>query len=145
MGQPHVEFDVIVVGAGTAGAAAAAFLAEAGRKVALIERRAFDEGGARWINAVPAWMFDRAGIAQPQGHERHGVFGTASFRSPLDQARLDIDDVPCWDVDMRALGDRLRRRATEAGVTVFDHATITGLEEQDDRPRVLDLDLAPPR
>lgn len=139
MSRAPADFDVVVGGAGTAGAAAAAFLSEAGRRVALVERRAFDGGGARWINAVPAWMFDRAGIAQPEGDELHGVFGTASFRSPLDRARLDIDGVPVWDVDMRALGDRLRRRAVDAGAAIFDHATITDLEHRGGRPRVLEL------
>ena len=144
MPRHQTEFDVVVVGAGTAGAAAAAFQAESGRRVALVEARAFQEGGARWINAVPAWMFDRAGVAQPAGEERHGVFGTASFRSPLDKAAVDIDQVPVWDVDMRALGDRLRRRALEAGVTVFDHARPLAVEHLDDRPVALELSLDGP-
>ncbi|MFH1530382.1 MAG: FAD-dependent oxidoreductase [Pseudomonadota bacterium] len=145
MGARRTAFDVVVVGAGTAGAAAAAFLAESGHRVAIVERRPFDEGGARWINAVPGWMFDRAGVAQPEGEERHGIFGTASFRSPLDRATLDIDGVPAWDVDMRALGDRLRRRATDAGVKVFERATLTGVEHRDDRPRAIEIDLALPK
>jgi flavin-dependent dehydrogenase len=144
MNAPERPFDIVVAGAGTAGAAAAAFLAEAGRRVALIERRAYDRGGARWINAVPGWMFDRAGVAQPEGDELHGVFGTASFRSPLDRARLDIDGVPVWDVDMRALGDRLRRRAVDAGVTVFDHATLADVEHRGGRPRSVEICVARP-
>ena len=145
MGTRRTEFDVVVIGAGTAGASAAAFIAEAGRRVAIVERRPFNEGGARWINAVPSWMFDRAGVAQPGGDEYHGVFGTASFRSPLNRAALDIDDVPVWDVDMRALGDRLRRRATDAGAVVFDHANLTDVEHRGSRPCSIGIQVVPPK
>ena len=57
--------DVVVVGAGTAGAAAAAFCAERGLKTICVERAPLDRAGAAWVNGVPAWAFSRAGLAQP--------------------------------------------------------------------------------
>jgi glycine/D-amino acid oxidase-like deaminating enzyme len=61
--------DVAVVGAGTAGAAVAAFAAERGLSVVCIERRALADAGARWVNGVAGWMFDEAGLARPSGDE----------------------------------------------------------------------------
>jgi hypothetical protein len=31
-------------------------------KVVCLERRRLDDAGARWLNDVPAWMFDEARI-----------------------------------------------------------------------------------
>lgn len=45
-------FDIIVCGAGTAGAGAAYQLARVGKRVALLDRLPFAKAGARWINAV---------------------------------------------------------------------------------------------
>lgn len=145
MSRETLVFDVVVAGAGTSGAAAAAFLAEAGLRVAMIERRPWDKGGARWINAVPGWVFDRVGVGQPVPPELHGVFGTGSFRSPQDSASIELSAVPIWDVDMRSLGDRLRQRALDAGVTVFDRVDIERLHLRDGRPRAVEIARFHPR
>ncbi|HLU43307.1 MAG TPA: FAD-dependent oxidoreductase, partial [Microthrixaceae bacterium] len=47
-----MKYDVVVVGAGTAGANAALQLARRGRSVLLVERRAAHLGGAQWHNGV---------------------------------------------------------------------------------------------
>ena len=57
--------DVVVVGAGTAGAGVALQFARRGRRVVVLEQRAADKGGARWDNGVVRWHFDRAGIDFP--------------------------------------------------------------------------------
>ncbi len=139
MKRETLIFDAVVAGAGTSGAAAAAFLAEAGLRVAVFERRPWDKGGARWINAVPGWIFDRVGMDQPVPPELHGVFGTGSFRSPQGSASIELSAVPVWDVDMRALGDRLRQQALDAGVTVFDRADLESVSLQDGRVRSIDI------
>ena len=59
------EIDAVVVGGGTAGAAAALFLARAGRSVVLVDKRAVGETGARWVNSVPRWCFEEAGVRLP--------------------------------------------------------------------------------
>lgn len=66
-------FDAIVVGAGTAGAGAAYHLASGGLRVALVDVRPFDAAGARWVNGVPAWQFERARIPLPAAPELRGT------------------------------------------------------------------------
>ena len=61
-----MKFDAVVAGAGSAGTAAALALARTGMKVALLEGRRRSKGGARWINGVPPWFFDRLGVARPR-------------------------------------------------------------------------------
>ena len=63
--------DVIVVGAGSTGAAASALLAERGIQVICVERRPLGRAGARSINGVPRAAFRQAGVALPgPGRER---------------------------------------------------------------------------
>ena len=57
--------DVLIVGAGTAGAAAALFCARRGLSVVCLDRRPLDEAGARWVNGVPRWVFGAVGLAPP--------------------------------------------------------------------------------
>ena len=57
--------DVAIVGAGTAGAAAALLCARRGLRVLAIDRAPLERAGAHWINAVPTRLFDEAGIARP--------------------------------------------------------------------------------
>ncbi len=54
--------DVAIVGAGPTGAYAALKMAQAGLKILLIDRKFSGETGAQWINDVPEWMIQQAGI-----------------------------------------------------------------------------------
>ena len=75
--------DAVVVGAGTAGANAAYQLARRGLTVALVERRAAEDGGAQWTNGVLDWQFERAGIEPPSGPERVAAnAGLSTSRCP---------------------------------------------------------------
>ncbi len=81
------EFDVVVVGAGTAGAAAAYNLAAVGQRVALVDARPLASAGACWVNAVPDWQFDRANVPRPVAPEHRG--GAVPVLLPPDgSARL---------------------------------------------------------
>ena len=62
--------DILVVGAGSAGANAALQLAKKGHSVRLIDRRARGKNGAQWVNSIPPWCFDKAGLDQPVGPVR---------------------------------------------------------------------------
>lgn len=117
-----MHVDVVVVGAGTAGANAAYQLARRGRTVALVERRRFDGGGAQWINGLLDRHFDQAGVARPVGAERVGAGFPMHLRTPDDQPGLVVRDNPVVGVDMSRLGRRLRSLALEAGVRAFDRA-----------------------
>jgi flavin-dependent dehydrogenase len=113
--------EVVVVGMGSAGAAAALFLARAGRRVIAIDKRPAGETGARWVNAVPRWCFERAGVEAPSGEALFGGHGPAPDHAfhlvaPGGVARLTLPTPPVLHVDMRRLVDRLVRDARDAGV-----------------------------
>ena len=124
------SFDVVVVGAGSAGAAAARHLARRGYRVALVERRPRSEAGARWVNAVPPWMFDRAAVPQPAGDEvrTHGDrYVLSDWRG---EHRVNLPGSPTVAVDMRLLIARLQEEAQGAGAAVFDQVTVDGVRPQ---------------
>lgn len=125
--------DVVVVGAGTAGANVAGQLARRGRSVLLVERRPIDQGGAHWHNGVVGWQFDRAGVARPSGPERVGGARPMHLRTFLDEPGLVVRDNPVIGVDMARLGARLRADAVAAGVEVVDRVGALELLERDGR------------
>lgn len=119
--QRALDTDVIVVGAGTAGANVAGQLARRGLAVVVVERRAFDDGGAHWHNGVPPWMFDRAGVTRPEPPEIDGSTGRRHLIA-ADGTRVVTVTNPILSVDMSALGNRLRAEARDAGVRIVEHA-----------------------
>ena len=117
----HASFvlstDVLVVGAGSAGCAVAANFALRGRDVLLIDKRDPTASGARWLNAVPPWCFDEAGLARPEAPEKWGSGEGASHLTVAGSTRtVRLPDPDPVHVDMRALVMRLRDRAIAAGV-----------------------------
>ena len=125
--------DVVVVGAGTAGAGVALQFARRGRRVVVLEQRAADKGGARWDNGVVRWHFDRAGIDFP---------GASSARRRTvmvgpDGTGFTLDDNPVHDADMRALGADLLDGARSHGAEVVDHVRDVRVDLRDGRVRTV--------
>lgn len=110
-----MQADVAIVGAGTAGAAAAALCARAGLSVVCLDRRPLSGAGARWINGVPAWSFDAAGIPQPVGEELYGAGHAFHLVSGWGPERVVMTDHDLLEVDMRHLVARLQQMAIDAG------------------------------
>lgn len=128
-----LRFDVVILGAGSAGAALAGMLAAAGRKVALVEARRFEVGGARWVNDVPPWMFDCAGVGRPEHPERSSDHMPVTLVGGAASARLAAGLRPVWGFDMRRLTERLRAEALRAGAEPFEEATLDAVEERGGR------------
>jgi len=123
-----MPFDLAVVGAGTAGAALAVHAARAGMRVVCVERRPLGEAGARWVNGVPRWMFEEAGVDEPRGDERLGYGHPFHLVAGSGPDRVVVREHDVLDVDMRLLVARLQHDAIEAGADLRGGVTVRGLE-----------------
>lgn len=123
-----VMYDVAIVGAGTAGAAAAAACAERGLSTVCVDRRPLHEAGARWVNGVPAWCFGAAGVAPPVGAELHASDHVFHLVVGWGPRRLSLRGHGLLDVDMRGLVERLQARARTAGATLRGGVAVTGFD-----------------
>jgi len=68
-GETWKMYDLIVVGAGTAGCMVAQRTAAQGYKVLLLDRKPLDDLGHTWVNGVERGVFSRVGIPDPPGEE----------------------------------------------------------------------------
>lgn len=132
--------DVLVVGAGSAGAAAAAFLAEAGRRVLVVDPRRPEAAGARWANGIPGWCFDEAGADRPAPPEclRPGATYGAVLCNADGTVRIAVPADPLIHVDMPSLVARLQARARAAGAEVLEERVV-GVELEGPRVAVVRL------
>lgn len=125
--------DVVVVGAGTAGAGVALQFARRGRRVVLLEQRSADAAGARWDNGVLARHFELADIDPPEPPECVER-GTTVMVGP-DGTSFTLPHNPVLDTDMRALGARLIDGALAHGAEVIDHVRDVQVEQRGGRVR----------
>lgn len=119
-------WDVIVVGAGSAGAAVAAQCAQRGLSVRVLERRPLEEAGATWVNGVPGWCFDLAGFARPAGEELRGSGHAMNLIAGWGPERVRIEGHGVLEVDMRLLTLRLQALARDAGARFDGSVTVRG-------------------
>ena len=134
MSETEVKYDAVVVGAGSAGSAAALNLARSGMRVALLEYRSFATAGARWVNGIPPWMFDFAAIPRPEQTEMIDNGLPLELLSRTDGKVFTIEDNPVWKVDMRLLVARLHGLCREAGAELFEHIDLGEVELDNGRP-----------
>ena len=129
--------DVVIVGAGSAGASLAGHLAAAGRRVVLIDRRPRGSTGARWVNGVPAWMFDVARVPTPDRDElfKHGgAFVMRPMGARATVAHRGPDRL--LHVDMRRFVDRLVDSAIARGAS-FVQAAVRDVRVRADSATVV--------
>ncbi|MBT8492801.1 MAG: FAD-dependent monooxygenase [Deltaproteobacteria bacterium] len=121
--------DVAVVGAGSAGAAAAALCARQGLRVVCVDRRSLVDAGAHWVNGVPARDFDEAGFERPRGDELLGSGSKFHLIAGRGPRRITLEGHGVLEVDMRKLVDRLQREAREAGVELVGDVEVGGYRD----------------
>lgn len=123
-----VELDVLVVGAGTAGAAAARACARAGLSVVAIDARPLGTAGARWLNGVPAHAFEQADVPTPRGEELAGSGHAFHMVAGHGPGRVTVPSAELLDVDMRHLVARLQADARAAGARLYGEERATAWE-----------------
>jgi flavin-dependent dehydrogenase len=121
-------YDVAIVGAGTAGAAAAALCAERGLSTVCVDRRPLPEAGARWVNGVPSACFSAAGIEPPAGAELRAADHVFHLVVGWGPRRLTLRGHGMLDVDMRGLVARLQSRARAAGAELRADAAVIAFD-----------------
>ncbi len=126
--------DVVVVGAGSAGAAAAWQLARRGLRVALLDRRPADRCGARWVNGIPLWMFDAARVPRPEPPELRDDQGGFLLLGKEERRPLRLPGAPLPSVDMPRLVARLQSLAVDEGVAFHDRTAVQAVEVEGERP-----------
>jgi electron transfer flavoprotein-quinone oxidoreductase len=136
------EFDVIVVGAGMAGSAAAIRLAQGGANVLLLERGA--EAGTKNLSGGILWGHDLDRILPGWWHEmpveRHIVRKRFGFLTSDSAVSFDFDDA-AWRKEpyvahsvLRVRTDAwLARKAEEAGATVVTSVPVERLNWEGSR------------
>jgi len=121
--SPHV----IVLGLGTAGAAVAACCARRGLRVSGVDSKALDATGARWVNGVPGWAFDAAGLPRPEAPELLGGSVPYHLVAGWDGPRMTSTSV--LEVDMRALTARLLDDARARGATLHGNTRVRRIDD----------------
>ncbi|MEZ4337698.1 MAG: FAD-binding protein [Sandaracinaceae bacterium] len=120
--------DLLVVGAGTAGAAAAGRAAARGLRVLCVDRGPLDAAGAHWRNGVTREAFVEAAVPLPEGDELAGDDVAFHMHAGWGPTRITMRRHGVLEIDMRHLVDRLQRRALEAGAILESEVTVEGLE-----------------
>jgi flavin-dependent dehydrogenase len=123
-----VRYDVAIIGAGTAGAAAALCCARRGLRTVCVERRALDRAGARWVNGVPRWCFAEAGLDAPAAEELRDAGEPFHLVAGWGPARVSVEAHDVLGCDMRLLVARLQRLAREAGAELREQEPVRALE-----------------
>ena len=119
-----MNFDIIILGGGTAGSTAALGLARAGRHVALIE-----------ANAKPRWRVGETLSAEARPHLQalgvwethlqsghlasHGTVSAWGWDALVDQDHIHSPHGHAWQLDRPAFEAMLLRAAYDAGVTLL--------------------------
>jgi len=122
------KFDVIVVGAGTAGCMTAKRAVKAGLEVALVDRKKRSEVGEKICgDAIGKHYFDQLGLAPPKGDELRRRIEGVKIHSPDTKAVFTVRSQRIYGfiLNRRLFGQRLLNDVIDAGATLFDSTIAT--------------------
>ena len=116
-------YDVIVVGAGTAGCMAAKILASEGYDVCLIDRKDQRQIGDKVCgDAIGKHHFDNLGLPYPSGDEKEGDINGVKVYSPDKRTifRISGSGLTGFMINRHLFGQRLLRYAVDSGAELKD-------------------------
>ncbi len=138
------RFDVVVVGAGTAGCMTAKQAAKAGLEVCVIDKKKREDIGEKVCgDACGKHHFDDLGLAYPKGEElRNQVEGVKICSPDLETVfTVRSERVYGFILNRRVFGQRLLNDAIDGGATLFESTIatkpivkdgfVTGIEAKD--------------
>ncbi len=128
------KFDLIVVGAGTAGSMTTKTVAKAGLNVCLIDRKSREEIGEKVCgDAVGKHHFDRLDLAYPKGDELRTRIEGIKIHSPDMQTVFTVRSASLYGfiLNRHRFGQRLLNDAVEAGATLLDSTIAVQPEIKD--------------
>ena len=117
------KFDVIVVGAGTAGCLTAKTAAKTGLKVCLLDSKKREKIGEKVCgDAVGKHHFDQVGLAVPKGEELRTRVQGVNVYSPDMQTvfRVKEEGIYGFTINRYIFGQRLLQEAVDAGAILLD-------------------------
>ena len=118
------KYDVIVVGAGTAGCLAAKTIAESGLKVCIIEKKNREEIGEKICgDALGEHHLKFLGLEKPTGGELEAKIDGIKIYSPDENTVFTIADKDFvgYLLNRRLFGQWLLKKATEKGAILEDN------------------------
>jgi len=122
------KFDVIVVGAGTAGCLTAKTAAKAGLKVCLIDRKRSEDIGEKVCgDAIGKHHLDAVSLAYPKGEELHNRVEGVKIYSPDMETVFEVKRERLYGfiLNRRLFGQRLLHDAVDSGTTLLDSTIAT--------------------
>jgi len=115
------KYDVVIVGAGTAGCYNAYLLASKGFNVALVEVKDKEEIGNKVCgDAIGKHHFDNLGLSYPSGKELEGVFKGIIIYSPKEDRSILVRGEG-FAINRYWFGQRLLKMALDKGVDLYDN------------------------
>lgn len=123
-----MSIDVVIIGAGTAGAGAAWQCARRGLRVVCLDRRPLGNAGARWVNGVALWQLDEADVPRPTGAELVTSPEPFHLVAGWGPERVVVTEHGVADLDMRALVARLQGLAQDEGTELIGDAEVHELD-----------------
>lgn len=122
--EQHLKkFDVIVVGAGTAGCLAAKTIADAGLEVCLIDRKKKEEIGNKVCgDAIGKHHFNSLSLDHPSGKELERIMVGVTVHSPDMKTVVHVkgEGLYGYIINRLLFGQRLLRDAINAGATLLE-------------------------
>jgi len=123
-------YDVVVVGAGPAGAAAAVLLARKEHRVALIDAKSYPHSGPclSWFSAGAASMLQELGV--PIGPLLDHAIGKVTFHNAdfTKSATPNFQQTPGYLALRHEVENALVTTAVNAGVRLFDGVAVAGVQ-----------------